>query len=98
MFSSALPKNIRKLWLGYNAAKIPPALIQGIAWEQDYICRCLGKCLYGETLDEEIGTMMDTRLPSAPWLAIVHYEPVVQCRQSRGPCCKPTRNWGSSMR
>ena len=72
-FSSALPKNIRKLWLGYNAAKIPPALIQGIAWEQDYICRCLGKCLYGETLDEEIGTMMDTRLPSAPWFSYVRY-------------------------
>ncbi|MGA1982784.1 MAG: patatin-like phospholipase family protein [Acidobacteriaceae bacterium] len=72
-FSSALAKNIGTLWLGYNAAKIPPALIQGIAWEQDYVCRCLGKCLYGETLDEEIGTMMDTALPSAPWFSYVRY-------------------------
>jgi hypothetical protein len=72
-FSSALPKKIRKLWVGYNAAKIPPALIQGIAWEQDYICRCVGKCLYGETLDDEIGTMMDVPLPGTPWFSYVRY-------------------------
>ena len=42
-FSSGLPSKIRKLWVGYNAAKVPPALIQGMAWEQDYLCRCLGR-------------------------------------------------------
>jgi patatin-like phospholipase/acyl hydrolase len=50
-FSSALPKDVGSLWVLYNAKKIPPALIQGIAWEQDYMCRCLGECLYGEPLD-----------------------------------------------
>lgn len=72
-FSSALPKNVGKLWVLYNAKKIPPALIQGIAWEQDYICRCLGKCLYGEPLDREIGNLMEDSLPGQRWFSYVRY-------------------------
>jgi hypothetical protein len=72
-FSSGLPEKVRKLWVGYNAAKIPPALIQGIAWEQDYLCRCLGECLYGEPLDGEIGDMMGVPLPGERWFSYVRY-------------------------
>ena len=75
-FSSALPEGLRKMWLGYNAAKIPPALIQGIAWEQDYICRCMGECIFGEELDSEIGTLMptgDCRLPGQAMFGYVRY-------------------------
>jgi uncharacterized protein len=72
-FSSALPSKIRKLWVGYHAAKIPPALIQGIAWEQDYICRCLGRCLCGEDLDEEVGPLLGVTLPGEPWFSYVRY-------------------------
>jgi len=72
-FSSALPKDVGSLWVLYNAKKIPPALIQGIAWEQDYLCRCLGECLYGEPLDTEIGDMMGVSLPGQRWFSYVRY-------------------------
>jgi patatin-like phospholipase/acyl hydrolase len=72
-FSSALPEKVRNLWVGYNAAKIPPALIQGIAWQQDYLCRCLGECLYGEPLDGEIGDMIGMTLPGPRWFSYVRY-------------------------
>jgi hypothetical protein len=72
-FSSGLPSKIRKLWVGYNAAKVPPALIQGMAWEQDYLCRCLGECLYGEPLDTEIGDMIGVSLPGQRWFSYVRY-------------------------
>jgi hypothetical protein len=72
-FSAGLPKKAERLWLGYHAAKIPAALIQGVAWQQDYVCRCLGKCLYGEPLDSEIGELVNTRLPADPWFGYVRY-------------------------
>lgn len=72
-FSSGLPKKVRKLWLGYNVSLIPSALIQGIGWEQDYLCRCLGKCLYGDQLDSEIGDLVDIHLPGPRWFSYVRY-------------------------
>lgn len=72
-FSSGLPKKIRKLWLGYNVSLIPLALIQGIAWEQDYLCRCLGECLYGDELDSEIGDLIEAQLPGSRWFGYVRY-------------------------
>jgi uncharacterized protein len=71
--TSRLPKKLRKLWLGYNVARIPPALIQGIAWEQDYLCRCMGQCLYGEELDSEIGDLVGAPLPGRAWFSYVRY-------------------------
>jgi patatin-like phospholipase/acyl hydrolase len=72
-FSAGIPKKAEKLWLGYHATKIPAALIQGVAWQQDYLCRCLGRCLYGEPLDSEIGGLVGARLPSEPWFGYVRY-------------------------
>jgi uncharacterized protein len=72
-FSAGLPKKAEKLWLGYHAAKIPAALIQGVAWQQDYLCRCLGKCLYGEPLDSEIGELIGTCPPAEPWFGYIRY-------------------------
>jgi hypothetical protein len=72
-FSSGLPKKIRKLWLGYNVSLIPSALIEGIAWEQDYLCRCLGKCIYADPLDSEIGDLVDAQLPGSRWFSYVRY-------------------------
>jgi uncharacterized protein len=72
-FSSALPEKMRKLWLGYNVSRIPGALIEGTAWEQDYICRCLGECIYGDILDDEIGHLIGVKLPSERWFSYVRY-------------------------
>lgn len=72
-FSSALPKEIRRLWLGYNVSSIPSALIDGIAWEQDYMCRSLGKCIYGERLDDEIGDQINCTLPGQRWFSYIRY-------------------------
>jgi hypothetical protein len=72
-FPSRLPPNMRRLWIGYNASRIPMALIQGIAWEQDFLCRCLGQCIYGEPLDSEIGDLVGVPLPGDRWFGYVRY-------------------------
>jgi patatin-like phospholipase/acyl hydrolase len=72
-FSSALTGDAGKLWLGNNVSLIPSALIQGIAWQQDYMCRCLGECIYGDHLDSEIGNMVGVQLPGSRWFSYVRY-------------------------
>jgi hypothetical protein len=72
-FPSTLPKKIRKPWLAQNLSLIPLALIQGIAWEQDYLCRCMGECLYGDQLDSEIGDLVGVQLPEPRWFSYVRY-------------------------
>jgi hypothetical protein len=59
--------------VGYNAAHIPAALIQGAATEQDYLCRCLGQCLYAEPIDREIGDLVTDAIPREPWFSYVRY-------------------------
>ena len=65
--------NVHRMWLGYNAAQIPAALMQGIAMEQDYACRCLGQCIHGEELDSEIGNLERAELPGRNWFSYVRY-------------------------
>ena len=43
--------------LFYNATKLPSALMNAAAQEQDFLCRAFGKCLSGEMIDREIGDM-----------------------------------------
>lgn len=87
-FSSALEVKNEKLWLGHNARKIPVCLLQTIAWQQDYLCRCLGECLFGELLDREVGYLSEsldrrssgnypvwTQRPGPPWFSYVRYNP-----------------------
>jgi hypothetical protein len=70
---AAADKNAGNMWVGYNAAQIPAALIQGIALEQDYLCRCLGNCIHGEELDSEIGNLEAAALPGRNWFSYVRY-------------------------
>jgi len=73
-FSSELPVKHPRLWVGYNAAKIPAALLQGAAWQQDYLCRCLGQCIFGDTLDREVGDLVGAQLPFLrAWFSYVRY-------------------------
>jgi hypothetical protein len=72
-FPSGLPPTARNLWVGYNAAHIPAALIQGVASEQDYLCRCLGQCLYGEPVDSEVKKLIDVPLPGQRWFSYIRY-------------------------
>ena len=41
----------------YNATKLPSALMNAAAQEQDFLCRTFGKCLSGDMIDREIGDM-----------------------------------------
>ncbi len=70
---SAANQDVRKMWVGYNVPRIPAALIQGIALEQDYLCRCLGQCMHGEDLDSEIGNLEGCALPGRAWFSYVRY-------------------------
>ncbi len=72
-FSAKLPEQIKKLSLLYNVSRIPAALIETIAWQQDYLCRCLGECLYGEQLDVEIKDLLDVPIPGRNWFSYVRY-------------------------
>jgi hypothetical protein len=42
----------------YNASHIPSALMNAAQYEQDLLCRVLGKCLAGDLLDLEVGDML----------------------------------------
>jgi hypothetical protein len=70
---AAAEKDAHHMWVGYNAPRIPAALIQGIALEQDYLCRCLGQCVHGEELDSEIGSLEGAVLPGRNWFSYVRY-------------------------
>lgn len=72
-FPSGLPPTAHHLWVGYNASHIPAALIQGIASEQDYLCRCLGECLYGEPIDSEVKSLVGVPLPGQRWFSYIRY-------------------------
>jgi hypothetical protein len=70
----AANENIRRMWVGYNVPRIVAALLQGIAFEQDYLCRCLGQCIHGEELDSEIGNLEGAALPGRSWFSYVRYD------------------------
>jgi len=72
-FSTALTVQVGKLWVGNNVSLIPSALIHGIAWQQDYLCRCLGECIFGDKLDSEVGDLVGARLPGSRWFSYVRY-------------------------
>jgi hypothetical protein len=71
--SAAFHKNVRQMWLGYHLPRIPAALVQGINVEQDYLCRCLGECLFGEPIDDEIGDLVQMPLAGRKWFSYVRY-------------------------
>lgn len=72
-FSSELPVKNPKMWVGYYASQIPAALLQGAAWQQDYLCRCLGDCIFGEPLDREVGDLAGLPLDGRSWFSYVRY-------------------------
>ena len=41
----------------YNATSLPSALMFGALYQQDLLCRVLGRCLHGDPLDREIGAL-----------------------------------------
>lgn len=87
-FSSKLKVRNQMLWRGHHATHIPVALLQTIAWQQDYLCRCLGECLFGELLDTEVGHLAESldrdsdgeypvwkQRPGPGWFSYVRYNP-----------------------
>ena len=53
---------------GYQATHLPSHLMYGVLNEQDMLCRVFGKCLAGQELDREVGTMIGTAGPINPKL------------------------------
>ena len=41
----------------YNAASVPAALMAAAPHQQDLLCRVLGRCRFGPSLDREVGTL-----------------------------------------
>jgi patatin-like phospholipase/acyl hydrolase len=81
-FSSEVRVKNQKLWVGYYASQIPEALLQAMSWQQDYLCRFLGDCIFAETtgsvLDSEVGDLLAGNVESAPprgrsWFSYVRY-------------------------
>lgn len=52
----------------YNAGTIPSALMAAALYEQDFLCRIFGKCLAGDLLDREIGSVIGQGIPNVPKL------------------------------
>ena len=77
-FSSEMPIGDPTLWVGYYARSIPAALLQSMGWQQDFVCRCLGDCIFGGNLDVEAGDLRCDNPLSAPppgrsWFSYVRY-------------------------
>jgi len=94
-FSSEVPLGDPRVGLGIMATKIPTAvlqttaaLMQSIGWQQDFLCRCLGDCIFaekldaqtmsGEKLDTEVGDLLCSNPAGAPpagrsWFSYVRY-------------------------
>ncbi|GAB1545196.1 hypothetical protein NUACC21_78720 [Scytonema sp. NUACC21] len=47
----------------YNAKSIPLALMLASQTQQDFLCRIFGKCLLGDTIDQEVGNLLETKGP-----------------------------------
>jgi uncharacterized protein len=73
VLSAAFGTQMKKMNLAYNLPRIPMALMQGIAQEQDFVCRCIGQCLHGEKLDSEIGDLIEASLPGPKSFSYVRY-------------------------
>jgi hypothetical protein len=71
--SAAFQTQAKQMWLGYNLPRIPAGLVQGIALERDYVCHCLGECIYREEIDSEIGDLVGMPLPGPKWFSYVRY-------------------------
>ena len=52
----------------YNASTIPSALMAAALHEQDFLCRIFGKCVAGDLLDREVGTVLGQGIPNVPKL------------------------------
>jgi hypothetical protein len=52
----------------YNAGNIPGALMSAALHEQDFLCRVFGRCLAGEPLDGEVGTVIGEGIRDVPKL------------------------------
>jgi hypothetical protein len=50
----------------YSATSIPSALMSAASAEQDFLCRTFGRCVAGEPIDREVGTMIGKKEPSEP--------------------------------
>ncbi len=48
----------------YNAGTIPSALMAAALQQQDFLCRIFGKCLAGDSLDREIGSVIGQGIPN----------------------------------
>jgi predicted acylesterase/phospholipase RssA len=89
-FSSEVPLGAPSLRLGVMLKQIPNAILQTLTallqttgWQQDYLCRCLGECIFaenleGEKLDVEVGNLLAgsllSTLPSGrSWFSYVRY-------------------------
>ena len=68
--AAAANENLREgeMNLLYNASSVPSALMFAALNEQDFLCRAFGKCLAGDVLDREIGTMIGQEGPVTPKL------------------------------
>src|SRR5207248_10359888 len=64
----------------YNAATIPSALMAAALHEQDFLCRIFGKCMDGDLLEREIGTVIAQGIPNVPKLfTYVRYNAELSC-------------------
>lgn len=50
-------KPIERLNLIDHARYVPPALIGSVSEQQDAMCRVLGRCVFGDAIDSELGTL-----------------------------------------
>jgi patatin-like phospholipase/acyl hydrolase len=50
--------SLRTLNIGISLASVPGGLMENVSLQQDFICRIIGSCVFGDPIDSEIGDLI----------------------------------------
>ena len=78
-------RSFRSYNLGANLLSMPAMLIDSTSVQQDMMCRVLGRCLFGDEIDSEVGAMISEGVPqtSGKQFSYVRYEHVFTDEEMR---------------
>ena len=78
-------RSFRSYNLGANLLSMPAMLIDAASVQQDMMCRVLGRCLFGDEIDSEVGALIDQDTPPAgdAQFTYVRYEHVFTDEEMR---------------
>jgi patatin-like phospholipase/acyl hydrolase len=85
--------SLRSLNIGTSLMNVPAGLMENVSLQQDFLCRIIGDCIFGDEIDSEIGDLIrgeDVRTEEDGKFSYVRYDhrftndEVVQAKKAYG--------------